>query len=273
MLLADFGYEDLALKYIISIRSCTGIWDKEKGGDSTPSIQTSGNAPVTIYSSEFIAALKILEDRLCISMGVAPSWKRNKKSEGRGSYFGSMVKSYWAPKTKALDELQKEEFEVERLLPGNEVDSPIELSPKASFAKTTIEPKEVAHVMKTHEPTTKVFKVATATPADEGFILAKPSILNSTTKSTSTPADVLHSPFIDTPTKESECSIFSNKEKSTDSSQPSASAPPSFGENVADRAEELKPKNDTTSSLLSTPSQVSKREGKKAPVSEPPSEY
>lgn len=63
-LLADFGHEDLAREYVLSIRKITGIGLKKKSPSSA--VPSSGNAPVSSYDSKFIEELNVFEDRVWI---------------------------------------------------------------------------------------------------------------------------------------------------------------------------------------------------------------
>ncbi len=262
MLLADFGHEDLALKYITNIRTCTGIWEDEKGSASVPS---SGNVPIAIYTSEFITALKILEDRLCVSIGVSPSWKKGKKTAGRGSYFGSMVKNYWSSKSIRHGYSKPEEYKLEPSTPEDYVDPAIQTATigRESVPKPGIVPDVVEETTETKnsEPMSlflpsKMEHVNDASSHDIATktVGATGSLLNQFVQEKKVPNN------------------FTQSKKENDVAQPSASAPPSYGENVVDRAGELKPKGEkVVSSPISPPKIAQKQESKKAPVSEPPS--
>jgi hypothetical protein len=73
--LADFGFEQVAKHYVDSIRKCTGL---------NPTLLAKGTKSKTshIYQKDFVDALDVFEDRLCISLGIpninAPSKQTSK---------------------------------------------------------------------------------------------------------------------------------------------------------------------------------------------------
>ena len=81
-ILADHGFEKAAKAYVDSIRKCTGIENAQEFDSST-----------TPYSSEFVEALDILEDRLCDSMGLPNEMKnsKSKKSISLPSVFSNLL--------------------------------------------------------------------------------------------------------------------------------------------------------------------------------------
>jgi len=260
-LLADFGHEELALKYIMNIRTCTGIWENEKGYASVPS---SGNAPIAIYTPEFIAELKILEDRLCVSIGVTPSWKKGKKTTGRGSYFGSMVKNYWSSKSIRHDNTNPEEHKPESSIPEDYADPSGQAAtilgesiPKPRNAPDVVE--ETTEAKK--RETINLFvpaKMEHTEDASSGEFVTKAAGANS----------FVQHPFVQEKTVPHDITKI---KEDNDVAQPSASAPPSYGENAVDRAEDLKPMGEKVeSSPMSSPKPATKQDSKKAPVSEPP---
>lgn len=250
------------MKYIMNIRTCTGIWESEKGSASVPS---SGNTPIAIYTPEFITELKILEDRLCVSIGATPSWKKGKKTAGRGSYFGSMVKNYWSSKSIRQDDTEQEEHKPERFTSEDYVDP--------SSQATTIlgepipEPRNAPDVVEEKTEAKKPETMNLFVPAKmEHMEDASPGEIVTTAVANS----IMHHPFVQE--KEIPDDITKNKDDN-DVAQPSASAPPSYGENAVDRAEDLKTMGEKVkSSPISSPKSATKKDSKKAPVSEPPSE-
>lgn len=251
MMLADFGHEDLAREYIVSIRSCTGIWENLSESTSP----ASGNASGAAYSREFMESQTIFEDRVCVSSGTAKSFNEEKgASKGRKSALGSIVKSVFRRNSsdehhdKASAPISKNEhFE------SKKEDGEIDL----------INLKDAKKWQRTEE-----MKDGLITSDDKGLLLEKPE---KDENEATNPSKLLRSPFVHTDgaTEELLGNKVATKEKGTDSLQPSASAPPSLlGESLAERADELKPKTEEKRTPLSSPV----KEGKQVPVSEPPSE-
>ena len=99
-LLADFGREELARAYLLSIRSSIGL-----GSDTDKGKPSSGNVRST-KEVNFFEALEKLDDRICVSTGVErTSWNHNNKSRGSAtsSVLSSFVKSVLVKKPKADD--------------------------------------------------------------------------------------------------------------------------------------------------------------------------
>jgi hypothetical protein len=63
VLLADFGFEQMAKMYIDSIRKCTGLYP-------TSSAKATKSKTTNIYQKDFANSLDVFEDRLCVSLGV-----------------------------------------------------------------------------------------------------------------------------------------------------------------------------------------------------------
>ena len=101
-LLADFGREELARAYLLSIRSSIGI-----GSDTDKGKPSSGNTRSAIMKdTKFIEALEKLDDRICVSTGAErTSWNHNNKSRGSATslVLSSFVKSVLVKKPKADD--------------------------------------------------------------------------------------------------------------------------------------------------------------------------
>lgn len=92
-LLADFGWEESAREYLLSIRSCIGGSNSFLPGHSTNTV--SGNFSMAmLHDKAFIELLMMLEDRLCISSGAerAP-WENYKKDNDSFKKGGVVVKA------------------------------------------------------------------------------------------------------------------------------------------------------------------------------------
>ena len=277
-LLADFGHEDLAIQYVQSIMSCTGIGlDKSDGISGGP---TSGNAPAIVYPCEFVEALQQFEDRVCESTGTERSFKVTESKPKERKSALSKIKSVFsrgdrsdvsnrkngnAPDASCVrgtyEEPQGRNHKPEPSFPVNDFDDSVKMKASSS-QKAELETKLSDRAV-----------CAQTILEDDGLILAKPdeTFMDDTS---SQPSDLLFSSLSNTNTATGELrdSNFGKREKTSDNLYPAASAPPSFGETASDRAEELKPKNDKKESPLSSPSKVPSKKDKKAPVSEPPSE-
>lgn len=266
-LLADFGHEDLAREYVLSIRKITGIGLKKKSPSSA--VPSSGNAPVSSYDSKFIEELNVFEDRVCGSTGAERSFKiKDKPTEPRLSAlsaFGGLGSVFTREAENKEDEPQDEdtprgEENEAQETSENEFIELVELNASAPVEQTSGEMKGFGLSPKGTDSK------------------SKRAVLEPSTTEVKLPA--MFTPFAaQTPTSKKaykEASETQTKEKTVDPSFPSASDPPSFGDNVIDRAEELKPKKarEVKPSPLSTPSQASKKvdDKKAAPASEPPSE-
>lgn len=99
-LLADFGHEELARNYLLSIRSSIGLGSDSRGrtssGNTTPS--------VVMKDAKFIEALEKLDDRICGSTGAEhASWDCKEISKGgaKSLALGSMVKNVLRKKSSA----------------------------------------------------------------------------------------------------------------------------------------------------------------------------
>jgi hypothetical protein len=104
-LLADFGHEELAREYLLSIRLCTGIGLDKKA---------------LSFNSSFIQLLRELDDRICGSVGAErSSWDVNEKSSS-GSMFSlgrlsALVRGKEAENQEVV-ETPRPESEVDALL-------------------------------------------------------------------------------------------------------------------------------------------------------------
>ena len=243
-LLADFGYEDLAREYLLSIRSCIGL-DSGKGKGGKATTPTSGNLA---YDLEFIESLKRLDDRICISTGAMPSlWESSKDDDtkaGSLAAMGSIVKSVLGKKINADD------------VPLSDDKLPKQASEKQIVEEEIVDesPREVAQLsMPEKQQQRQPNPIDDALEGgDESFITAKPSF-------DQTAVAVDDDPPISSPKLINNSSIDA----------PPSSAPPMFPMDHTSNPKEEKKKE----TILSTPIQASKKAGKeKAPVSEPPSE-
>ena len=240
-LLADFGHEELARKYLLSIRMCIGI-----GSDDNNSAVSDS------YDSEFIDALRLFDDRICVSIGAeVSSWNVQGKSTGRASAISNIFKNVLGSKPEE-----------------------VEPKPEAMTATESF----IRHVE--NEVETEPLKAATNASHEDGdpddsFITAKPVIDDpSPVKDETKPATADSSkPFgnditsVVPPSETEHVPVPSVKEG------PPTSAPPTLGVMKKETIDEPKPKEESKKepAPMSTPA-PKKEEKEKAPVSEPPSE-
>lgn len=240
-LLADFGREELARKYLLSIRMCIGI-----GSDDNNSAVSDS------YDSEFIDALRLFDDRICLSIGAEmSSWNLQGKSTGRASAISNIFKNVLGSK-------------------------PVEDEPKPEVMTAT--ESFIRHVE--NEVETEPLKVATDTTREDGdpddsFITAKPVIDEpSPVKDETKPASAYSSkpfgnnfPSTVPPSDTDDVPAPSVKEA------PPTSAPPTFGGMKKETIDDPKPTEESKNEPAPMSTPAPKKEGKeKAPVSEPPSE-
>ena len=263
-LLADFGYEDLAREYLLSVRSCIGLdLDKRKGGKASATA-ASGNS---VHDLKFIESLKRLDDRICGSTGAEPSsW--NNKDDRRGSLaaVGSIVKSVLGKKPKAED-----------VPPLSKTTDKPKSTKKSQMAEVEDEsPREVAQLSMPPQqsfPTPVNTQAAndvldTTLEGDESFITTKTSFEKAAADALE---EVLQEDRPKSPTTLLSNPFSHNMGKPNDEQQQQdapSSAPPMFSLD-----QEPKPKEETKKkeTILSTPVSKKKEDKEKAPVSEPPS--
>lgn len=308
-LLADFGYEELAREYLLSVHSCIGL----------SSDQTNNNPSATSQDLNFIESLKLLDDRICGSSGAKQlSWESKDKSKGGGTSLalGSIVKSVLGKKLKGVLPLEQKEVNRDAIFSHQDDDqiegsSPqkIELSPQATdgtaVASTNLNRdqgnvatkssfKQGAKVVDTHM--SSVFSInafshktpvsirGTMAPItlnrDESNIVAKLSFNPAPVVDTPKSSGFLSNPFSHNTPANIPGPVLgdSNEPSMNDQQGPPSSAPPMFwGNTVKNDGDKeptfLKAEEKKKEIILSTPSQASKKEEvKKAPASEPPSE-
>lgn len=262
-LLADFGHEDLAREYLLSIRSCLGLNKKCDGKRGSTDIQ-------------FIDSLKMLDDRICGSTHAKPSsWESNDEAKGSLATVGSIVKSVLGKKQ------QPQQPKVEQVVPSSGNDAglvvPEEPQLEGVVNDTPREVTELCMPQSSSFPTSSLYPPTQATDCgvvesstfegDESFVTTK---LETTFEQISTSdaaiGDTPKSPVLSNP--------FSHNNMGNEDAAPS-SAPPMFSldqEPKQPKEEGMEKKKET---VLSTPSQAGNKNvnKKKAPVSEPPSEY
>lgn len=267
-LLADFGYVELAREYVVSIRQLTGI-----GLDnSTPhAIPASGNGLVPVFPDDFVDRLYRFEDRLCVLTGAKLSCKRKASEEhrkstlaaitgGLGSVFSRTLSSDGTEKTKKA--VQQQEITLDEPSSENEFMDMIETKPSKSLAPDSKPndnpPGAKKDQIKSHKEATFVNSKSITSEA------------NKPPKSSETKVKPqLFTPF---------SAVKPTEEHKTDSISghtgdfPPASAPPTLGDDAADKVIEDK-RNEPKQKMPSPTSTPNpKRNDKKAPSSEPPSE-
>jgi len=266
-LLADFGYEDLAREYLLSIRSCIGLdSDKRKGGKASATT-ASGSL---VHDSEFIESLKRLDDRICGSTGAEPSsWDNKDDRRGSLAAVGSIVKSVLGKKPKA-----------EEVPPLSKTADKPKSTDKSQMAEVEDEsPREVAQLSMPPQqsfPTPLNSQatndiVDTTLEGDESFITTKTSFEKAAADA---PEEVQQEDRPKSPTALLSNPFSHNMGKPNDDQQQQdapSSAPPMFSLDQEPKPkEEIKEKKET---ILSTPVSKKKEDKEKAPVSEPPSKY
>ena len=112
-LLADFGWEESAREYLLSVRSCIGLTgagsDNVKGGGSSSlsghSNTASGNFSMEmLQDGAFIESLKRLDDRICVSTGAERElWENENDCSNNKGGGGAAVAKVWG----ALSMLKK----------------------------------------------------------------------------------------------------------------------------------------------------------------------
>ena len=262
-LLADFGYEELAREYLLSIRSCIGL--DAKSGAAPGGGTASGNfSSALLHGNEFIESLKFLDDRICVSTGAEQSsWDTNKgNTKGRASALGSMFKSVLGKKIEEEKppsiQPQSEDPVIQQL--QDQVDEPVKLLVSEKPQQQNLAPPMM------QPPVTDLGASSVSSGrGDASIISSKPSFEQpaSDAKVENVPPkspDLLSNPF--SRDKEDQPSMG----KSKDGQGPPSSAPPTFSLDAsANMDDEPKPKE----MILSTPKPAKKDEKKKAPASEP----
>ncbi len=264
-LLADFGYEELAREYLLSVHSCIGL-------DSDRANNCSSNAATRDLN--FVQSLKLLEDRLC-----GPSGSKQSLSEGKDKSKGGVtslaperfMKSALGKKPKAVNlPTDKKKYNDDAIFPHKDDDPTEVLSP------VNPDPNLPHQLMELHSKpqATDGAAVASASLArDEDYTATEvadtpsSSRLQSSALGYNTPASIRGPVAGD------------GKDASVNDQQgPPSSAPPMFwGETVRSDGEVAptlsKEEEKKMEIVPSTPIHAEKKgEPKKAPVSEPPSE-
>jgi len=84
-LLADFGFEEIAMRYIDSIRKCTGL-------DSSDNTKGARAKSAHLYPDDFVGALDVFQDRLCVSLAIDNTNKsRSKRKLGFKGVLSKIV--------------------------------------------------------------------------------------------------------------------------------------------------------------------------------------
>ena len=266
-LLADFGYEDLAREYLLSIRSCIGLDSDKRKGDKASATTASGNL---VHDLEFIESLKRLDDRICGSTGAEPSsWDNKDDRRGSLAAVGSIVKSVLGKKPKA-----------EEAPPLSKTTDKPKSTEKSQMEEVEVVDESPREVAQLSMPPQQSFPTPLNTQAtndvldktldgDESFITTKTSFEKATADA---PEEVQQEDRPKSPTTLS--NPFShnmgkpNDEQQQQQDAPS-SAPPMFSLDQEPKPkEEIEKKKET---ILSTPVSKKKENKEKAPVSEPPS--
>lgn len=282
-LLADFGREELAREYLLSIPPCieVGGLDNDNG--------------------EFIEKLKTLDDRLCGSTGAEKSsWESTCKDGTKvGSTLGNMVKSVWRGRKSD----KKSEVPSQPSSKGTAVEKHAEKQVLSQLKDEVVEsspPREVPQFSLPHHPpraesrkkseALAVGFIAESTlDADDNFITATPSFEQASPAVGDTPKPPLKlpsNPFnhnhtvtagVGLPGDDNNNLSMEGKSNDTISDQgPPLSAPPMFGADITmNKEEEPKPEvveeEKDKQTILSTPVQAAKKDDrkKKAPASAP----
>ena len=260
-ILSDLGYEDLAREYLLSIRSCIGL------GSGGSSDQLKVN--VSQYGGEeFIESLKMLDDRICVSIGAEQSsWDTNgDENVGAASALGSIVKSVLGKKSKTVAKAVV-----------NEVEGPLR-EPELSMPPQPAAAELPNKVPETPSATIMIPESLPDGGGDDSFITCKEANI-----AEQPPPAASAAAAVDNDTFKSSPVLLSNP-FSQDSAEPShqgppSSAPPMFGgdtmlssnRDYKSKVSSEEKKNEHQPSFLSTPVQATKKDGdgKKAPVSEP----
>jgi len=266
-LLADFGYEDLAREYLLSIRSCIGLdSDKRKGGKA--SAAASGNS---VYDLEFIESLKRLDDRICGSTGAEPSsWDNKDDRRGSLAAVGSIVKSVLGkkPKTEEVPPLSKTNNKPKSTEKSQMEEEVVDESPR-EVAQLSMPPQQSFPTPVNAQATNDILD--TTLEGDESFITTKTSFEKAAADA---PEEAQQEDRPKSPTTLLSNPFSHNMGKPNDEQQQQdapSSAPPMFSlDQETKPKEEVKKKMET---ILSTPVSKKKEDKEKAPVSEPPSKY
>jgi hypothetical protein len=165
-LLADFGYEELAREYLLSVHSCIGL-----GSDKTSNIPSAATQDLN-----FIESLKLLDDRICGSSGAKQSsWESEDKSKGgvASSALGSIMKSVLGKKPKAAVLPPEQKQENQDTIFSHQDDYQIEES-SPHKPELNLSPQRV-ELHKKPQVTGGNAVASTTLARDEGYIATKPT--------------------------------------------------------------------------------------------------
>ena len=252
-LLADFGHEELARNYLLSIRSSIGLGSDSRGRTSSGNITPS----VVMKDAKFIEALEKLDDRICGSTGAEhASWDCKEISKGgaKSLALGSMVRNVLRKKSSAGQPVPNQDTGFPILQESDDL-SPRE--PESNMSEPSVPEPSIPRQL-TEEPKRPQADIAVESAlsgGDEHSISSKKSFdrgglvvgYGSTALSTN------------------------------DHQGPPSSAPPIFGggaimKNVVEKPEIADEDEREKDIVPPTPPPASKKDDKKkAPVSEPPS--
>ena len=263
-LLADFGYEDLAREYLLSIRSCIGLDSDERKGGKVSATNASGNL---VHELEFIESLKRLDDRICGSTGAEPSsWDNKDDRRGSLAAVGSIVKSVLGKKPKAEDVPLSKTTDKPKSTEKSQMAEVEDESPR-EVAQLSMPPQQSFPTPLNTQTTNDVLD--TTLEGDESFITTKTSFEK---VATDAPEEVQQEDRLKSPTTLLSNPFSHNMGKPNDEQQQQdapSSAPLMFSLDQEPKPkEEVEKKKET---ILSTPVSKKKEDKEKAPVSEPPS--
>lgn len=307
-LLADFGREDLAREYLLSVRSCIGLGGSEDGNKSSAAAPMSGNfsgGAAIMQDPKFIDSLRKLDDRICKSTGVKErsSWEINDVTKGGTSasaLVGSMFESAKyllggkksekkadvpQPPSVSSDGLPKEK-QCDAIIPQLIEDEVEETTPREPELNLLQHP--VVELMKKPEATTMAdngMAAAESSAPNPGarFIPATPSFEQLATTSVaetmpkSPPVEnLLSNPFSfngDMTTGTGGLTLGGGDDNDDQQQGPPSSAPPMlFGDNKKDEPITEPNEEKAKQTIVSTPVQAAKKDDKKkAPASAPAS--
>lgn len=259
-LLADFGYEESAREYLLSVHSCIGL-DSDRANNSSNAATQDLN---------FVEALKLLEDRICGPSGAKQSlWEGKDKSKKGGitslaserfmkSVLGKTPKAGILPTDQKTPVPHQDDDQTK-------VSSPFNPEPNMPYQRMELHNKPQA--------TDSAAVASTSLARDEGYTATETSDTPMLSRFPSNPLGY------NTPANIRGPVAGDGYEASVNDQQgPPSSAPPMFwGEAVKSDGEVAptysKEEEKKKEAVPSTPIQANKKgELKKAPVSEPPSE-
>lgn len=282
-LLADFGWEESAREYVLSVRSCIGFDSTSKGaphksGSSMASGNLSSGTSLALLQDEaFIESLKQLDDRICVSTGAEPlCWNVGGEDGNKGGVaraMGSIVKSVLGKKTTTLVESKPDECE----MPSSENEA--DEGPTAEDPQKQ-KPNELVQEKPQDDTAHSDLEVISSMVNKPNNFMQVPTVAAHAGGSASTPKaesgqPLLSNPFIHNDNVATRGLLASDVDDKKDTIIPS-SAPPTLGVDLDD--EPLPPsksenKENEKTSVLSTPVTKKPEESRKqAPTSEPPSE-